>query len=513
MLKDDKKKVLLVFFIFFTILLFQHHFMWLYHDDYGYASLSYVGDIYKLHNLGFHTTIADIYKFCIYHYNNWGGRVLYFFFECNIMRFGIHAVRIIQSLAFTLIFYYIYKILSYLFKKEDYKLAIFIASLYGVFELALYKDGILWFTASILYIIPLLPLLIFIYRYVLKNKNKSILDILIGCILIFLASFSQEQVSALVVGFIILYELDKAIKNKKFEIKELPVIISSLIGFVILLLCPGNKNRMSMTPDFYNLSLLSRLKKTIPDCIMTNFGEDTKIFTLIFFLAIAFIAYENLINKKNKKLYKLNILSLLSSIFILLFSFIKTEGYFRYVLYLNDNFIYKAFVFGIIIIQLLLIVYSISLYFYQKKKILLSEIFVASLGSQVVMFIAPYYSLRCVLMMQIMLFIIIGYVAYEFYKKNGYKLFIPLIIILIINYAAVTAGYINNNYENSYNDKVLTETSEKIKNGEDIKYIELKKLKSTSHASCLAYEEGYDYIYKYMKIYYSLPEDIVIEYK
>ena len=39
--------------------------MWLYHDDYGYAALSYIGDIYTINNLGFHTTQSDINKILI----------------------------------------------------------------------------------------------------------------------------------------------------------------------------------------------------------------------------------------------------------------------------------------------------------------------------------------------------------------------------------------------------------------------------------------------------------------
>lgn len=53
-------KILTIFVIFFLFVLFQHHFMWLYHDDYGYASLSYVGNVFKNNNAGYHTSINDI---------------------------------------------------------------------------------------------------------------------------------------------------------------------------------------------------------------------------------------------------------------------------------------------------------------------------------------------------------------------------------------------------------------------------------------------------------------------
>ena len=55
------KKILIVFLCFFLFVLFQHHFMWLYHDDYGYASLSYVGDIYSKSSVGYHTSLSNIF--------------------------------------------------------------------------------------------------------------------------------------------------------------------------------------------------------------------------------------------------------------------------------------------------------------------------------------------------------------------------------------------------------------------------------------------------------------------
>ena len=52
-----KKRVLLIFLIFFLLLLLQYQFLYLYHDDYGYASLSYAVDI---GNEGLHYGISDI---------------------------------------------------------------------------------------------------------------------------------------------------------------------------------------------------------------------------------------------------------------------------------------------------------------------------------------------------------------------------------------------------------------------------------------------------------------------
>ena len=39
---SNRKKTILIFLVFFILLLLQIHFVWLYYDDYGYASLSYL---------------------------------------------------------------------------------------------------------------------------------------------------------------------------------------------------------------------------------------------------------------------------------------------------------------------------------------------------------------------------------------------------------------------------------------------------------------------------------------
>ena len=68
-------RVAVIFTLFFLLVLLQHQFMWLHHDDYAYASLSYV----DIGNVGNQYGISEIFQFLITHYMNWGGRVLCFF--------------------------------------------------------------------------------------------------------------------------------------------------------------------------------------------------------------------------------------------------------------------------------------------------------------------------------------------------------------------------------------------------------------------------------------------------
>ena len=515
-MKKNNKKVLIVFAIFFVLVLFQHHFMWLYHDDYGYASLSYIGDVYKSSYAGYHTNLIDIIRFCSFHYNNWGGRVLYFFIECIMLRFGMHVFRIVQSIVITGIFYYIYKIVSSIIKKDDYRLAILCVSLYGMFEILLFRDGIFWITASVLYIFPLLPFFMYVYHYVVKQKKMNrIIDIILSSTLLLFATFSQEQISAMVVAFVFMILVYKYIEAKK-KINWAYVVnfVFALIGFGILMLSPGSRLRMGTTPEFYNMSLFEKLDVNIPSVIIHNFGIYTRVFTLVFFAIGLYLTYINVKNSKNKNTKVLNSIALISNGLILFFSIIKPESYFSWVYNYKTMTWFKTIALWLIVIQLALFAYSVILYFVKEKNYLLPILFISSLGTHAVMLMAPYYSLRCSMVMQFVDFIIILYVLSKvFMGKNKYILIIPFVIICLFNYVEITYGYYRNNAINQYNHDVLIDARDRIKNGEKIDRVVLIKMKDIAYANNEPYEINREYIKNYMRIYYQLPEDFIIDYK
>lgn len=507
------KRILIVFLCFFLLVLFQHHFMWLYHDDYGYASLSYVGDVYSKSFVGYHTSLANIFKFLIYHYNNWGGRVLYFFVECILLRFGMHVFRVAQSVIILAIFYYLYKIVSHLLKKDDWKLALFIVSLYGVFEIMLFRNAIFWITASVLYLFPILPFLMFIYYYVLLKKNYKFIHIFVACFLVFISSFSQEQISAMVVSFTFLYFLFDCLKNKKFNYKNFLVFVFSVIGFAILFLSPGSKQRLLFTPDFYNLSIFAKVKQNLPNIIFSIFGGYTRIFTLLFFTSVVYISYKNMM--KSKKIFRIiDTISLLSCSIVLGFSIFKHDCYFNWIYSYTNVPIIKLFIMFLIVVQLLLTIYSVVVFFINDGKFVISELFLSSIASQLVMIVAPYFPLRSAMIMQFIIFIIIAYIFYKFIDDNKTSfVMVPVIVILIFNYLEITYGYYRNNNVNYQNHIKMIDVSNKIKSGEKVKKIILQKLPNILYSCDQPYTEGFEYITFYMKVYYNIPLDVEVIYE
>ena len=87
--------VSVLFVLFFLFLCIQHQFVYLYFDDYGYASLTYG---YTGNTAGMDYSILDVFGFIKWHYLEWGGRVLYYLLGILSMRAGLWCVRLAQCL-------------------------------------------------------------------------------------------------------------------------------------------------------------------------------------------------------------------------------------------------------------------------------------------------------------------------------------------------------------------------------------------------------------------------------
>ena len=63
-----------VFLVFFGAMLVRNRLVFLYHDDYGYVTLSYAINIWFFRVTNF--SLAQFSQCLIEHYTNWGGRIL-----------------------------------------------------------------------------------------------------------------------------------------------------------------------------------------------------------------------------------------------------------------------------------------------------------------------------------------------------------------------------------------------------------------------------------------------------
>lgn len=504
-----KYKIPIIFIVFFLIVFLEHQFMWLYHDDYGYASLSYAFNVDGVNGHAFN--LNQLFDFLVGHYNNWGGRVLYFGIECLLLGKSILLFKLVQSIVITLIFYYLYKILKKYTKIEDYILAILSVCCYGFIEIMVIRTGIFWPTASVLYVFPLFPLLMFIYHY--DSNNKKILHNILMGLLIFLASFSQEQIAVAVVAYIGIITIYEYFKTKKINKINIIMILVALIGFAILMLSPGTKIRMDhpSNGDFYTLSLFGKIARNYPNLIINIFSHYSKMFVMLLLGSITYLSYKNLKNKSTI----LNKISLLSTITVLLLTVVSAGTYFEVMYELFGSNILKIATIGLFTIQLLFMLYSLIIYFVKNKKYLFIWIIIIAILSQAAMIIAPYYPLRSIIIFQILFYIIIIYCICDFLDKKKFKsvVIISLVIVSLFNLFTIIRGYYRNNYVNKQNDKILIDASKDIKNGMDIEIITLKRLPDLTYSGDQPYTENNEYILPWILEYYDLPENVEIIYE
>lgn len=146
----EKKEMILTSGIIVLLILLQHHYVTMYFDDYGYASLSYAG--FENH-AGMSCGLDEIIQFLKAHFLNWGGRVLYFFFEIIIFRLGgLPLMQAVQAVIIVLIGIISGKIVSFTTKSSPYKCIALELVMYGMIHINTLRDGVYWYSASVLYV-------------------------------------------------------------------------------------------------------------------------------------------------------------------------------------------------------------------------------------------------------------------------------------------------------------------------------------------------------------------------
>lgn len=500
--KIERRHLCWAFFLIVIIL--QHSFVWLYFDDYGYASLTYA---WTGNDMGMNFNISKIFEFLRWHYMEWGGRVLYFFFEIVISRIGgVRLLQFAQAVVIFMITYFMYKCLD--ISGEQYSKyknlnAMMMIALYGAFATQTLADGIYWYTASFIYVWPLMFWFMAIY---LQEKEEKGIKINVIAILYFIAACSQEQVAVMVIVYtisiFILRNFDvNGFRLKKYKLDGMLYIVSAVIGGLISILAPGNFVRAKdpRYEDFSALTIVQKILNNIPSIIDINIGEYNKLFVLMLALAGILMA----VRIKEKKLKTaLCLYNITFILYNLMTSFIKVNAN-------ADTFIRIMWV-------AIFVIHVLVQYFIEKKYILLS-MFISGCCTQGALLVTPSISVRSHVMFEFVLHILIieNVIQTLVYVKKQiivYALTGFMCLCSIINFGINFNGYYQNNEINKSNFQQLVNAGEKIKNGGEVASINLYKLNDDSFANVMPYQDGFDFILYWMRNYYEIPQNVRIRY-
>lgn len=382
--------------------------------------------------------------------------------------------------------------------------------LYGLFQLKTLKDGVYWYTASVLYTWPMLPLLGSIYMYLIDKKKGSILKKIFCIIFAFFAAASQEQIAVLTNIFYFLLFLFEYLKQRYRERKKFytnwyiwGILISTWAGGAVILLAPGNIERAhsEIYQEFYNINFLIRTIRNVGWIVNDNVGFHNWVF--VFALTI-FFGTASAICLKNRKIM------VTMAVFALCFLIIPFTSMPKEL--------------GLIIGTLWIAVFCpvFFLYYIRRKEYFLLILLIAGICSQVMMIVSPAIPLRSHTMFEFILHIMLADCIIWLDKEvnNDAKKSIILkgsvsIVLLysVCNILVIMAGYKSNYEIHRINDQALMQVKSKIQAGENVEDILLYRLRNDNYANMMAYQEGFEYIELWMKKYYEIPYEVRFRYE
>jgi hypothetical protein len=498
-----------VLILFFLAVLLQMSNVFFFHDDYGYMTLSYAGINIPQAN-GTSYGPWELLQFLFQHYMTWGGRVLYFFIEIVLGSRNIWILRIVESVIITLIIALMIRDSN----KNIYS-AIVILMAYFSLPLTVTADGLYWYSASVLYLFPLLPFFagcILFYKFCFKREltqgEKSIMYIAL-----FAATFSQEQISSATVFFVTACLFLTAITSRKYSYGAKKEYIAaaavSYLGFLVLMASPGNWSRAV----FDDMTLMQRMINNGSLLVLHQYLESGKIYQSILLVINILMGLHLYRNRAAGLLF--TSVSVMFSIFLLLLNIRYLSGCWNGLMRITGYSI--PLTCSILLLHFSTVIGTVFLYCKNVKGSMEKFLFLlAGLVALLFMLVAPSaVPYRSALPFYFIMIFILGDMAKELCSSTRLKgvnavWLCVLSVLAAANYAGIVEGYAANSIVHRTNDIILKNASDTIKNGSEIGEVILYKALDDSYGSTPAYDK--EYIQDWIKKYYRLPENTVLEY-
>lgn len=478
-----------IFLVFFIFILAQYQVVVPYYDDYAYYSLTYGGS-------NFHTgntfTFTELLAFLKEHYFSANGRLLYFFVWLFMYCLGgLTLVRLTCALILTSILVLEYKLIC-MYNQTVHKplVALLLVVCYGLISVSVHRQGTYWFAAFFLYTTPIIPLLIYCLLYKKLKSNTSMLTVITSGVLLFLFSFSQEQLSVAATGTAIIFLLINTIYRKQYWIRHLYYSLCSAMGTMILFCSPAIHQR-AMTGNnsgFAELSITEKIMHNYPIVLKLFFMRENILFIIFVLVVGCTLSYTLfMLETKKKKFYLISLLY---------------ELIFCVVWYLGLQ--------NIVLETVWIILFAVQLIFYFKNqgKDCYFYIFSVLFLSYACLVVVAELPFRLVIPGSLLLSIFcadilnttMNVVADKNYLKSLLVCSVILVTVISINNSFhIWRGYAENYVVHQYNDEILSN-----KNNQDADKIYLRKVPDILYGCEMVYYDGFGYMKKWMDDYYGI---------
>lgn len=520
----DRKKIIkslvfaaatvLIFALFLVFLIKQNSKVYLSHDDFGYATLSYV---YKEEGIvGQNFNLEQLMHYLTGHYNRWGGRILSFAQEIILLQKGTDYMRVFNAISVAAIFALILCIAQRGKRSKVLPLsALFTIALFGLLGKDATMRGMYWYTASILYTVPVMyifagTLILYVTAFGQAEKNFSLSKILMipfCTVLFFFGAFSMEQVgiaAVMIASAMCVYSCFKH-RNPLMLIYTAPPVLASVLGYHVLLMASGNSIRKQMYVDYYSQSFFRQMFAGAKNIAETLFRRGNIAFVILIAAVTLLCAFA--LVRKNKLFYKI------------LAGITAVGAVYSIVISLTEKYSGKidVLLWGYLVIMAL----TVSLWLFSSKStgdFVIWCIFFGGLVSQAACVIAPVYFDSCFIIF-FMAFAIVAVRMFasftEYIGKKTVACGLCAVCVLCATVGGIQSAKIYNGFSSNvrvqeYNEAMLRFAGELYSKGHAVDEIPLMHLKDEEYtSSTMPYNR--ELIKDWMKIYYSLPENLTYE--
>lgn len=249
---SKKQQMIIILFCIYLMMLILNILTPILADDYSY-SLNV--DDSKIDN------IMDVLNYQWWHYFNWGGRTVAHTIAQVFLLLPKIIFNIINPLVYVGIIYLIYQQAKGK-TQEDKPEILLLIHLALWFLLPTYGQTCIWLIGSCNYLWTTVIILFFVSRFRnFEQQKDSIIKIIAMFLLGVIAGWTNENTSfgmlVIICGFLFVQKKSKQ-KIHKWEISGL---IGAILGFLILILAPGNFERAEKLSDrtFIVIKLLKRI--------------------------------------------------------------------------------------------------------------------------------------------------------------------------------------------------------------------------------------------------------------
>lgn len=225
---------------FVVFMLAQHALVFPYHDDWGYATLTYTTEVGA--GIGRHFTQFDLIRFLYSEYWNWSGRFFPFYLQINLFSWGVDAVRVVQVFVLAVM---VVSATAAARKGEPWHPVLLVPVVY---LLALPEfvttSGLYWFSASIAYVWGLALFGLATWRVARNGRLDWFATLLYA-----LAALFHEQMAVAMPAFVLTYGVLKFLAQRSWEGAGLWLcrLFITIGAGALVIFAPGNFVRRAVS--------------------------------------------------------------------------------------------------------------------------------------------------------------------------------------------------------------------------------------------------------------------------